>query len=138
MSDCVFCRIVRGESPAHVVHEDDHVLAIMDIGQVNPGHVLILSKPHVETMLEAEEDLAAHLFRVANRIAKAAQHALPSDGLTILQANRPAGFQTVPHLHLHILPRFEADGVDLVWPAKNPPQDVLAAYAATLRKALNR
>ncbi|WP_425407147.1 HIT family protein [Hwanghaeella sp.] len=138
MSDCVFCRIVRGESPAHVVHEDDHVLAIMDIGQVNPGHVLILSKPHVETMLDAEEDLAAHLFRIANRIAKAAQHALPSDGLTILQANRPAGFQTVPHLHLHILPRFEADGVDLVWPAKNPPQDVLASYAATLRKTLTR
>lgn len=138
MSDCVFCRIVRGESPAHVVHEDDHVLAIMDIGQVNPGHVLILSKPHVETMLDAEEDLAAHLFRIANRIAKAAQHALPSDGLTILQANRPAGFQTVPHLHLHILPRFEADGVDLVWPAKNPPQDVLAGYAATLRNALGR
>lgn len=136
MSACVFCRIVAGELPAHVVHEDAHVMAILDIGHVNPGHTLVLAKAHVETLLEADEGLSAHMFRIANRIAKGLQQAFPSEGLTILQANRPAGFQTVPHLHLHILPRFKDDGVGLVWPAKTPPQDILADYAARLRPIL--
>lgn len=136
MPDCIFCRIVAGKLPSHKVYEDDRVMAIMDIGHVNPGHTLVLTKPHVETMLEADEALAAHMFLVANRVAKALQNVLPSDGMTILQANRPAGFQTVPHLHLHVLPRFEDDGVELVWPAKNPAPETLAGYAALLKGAL--
>lgn len=136
MPDCIFCRIVAGKVPSHKVYEDDQVMAIMDIGHVNPGHTLVLAKPHVETMLEADEALAAQMFLVANRVAKAMQTVLPSDGMTILQANRPAGFQTVPHLHLHVLPRFEDDGVELVWPAKNPGPEALAGYAALLKGAL--
>lgn len=136
MPDCIFCQIVAGEIPSHKVYEDDQVIAIMDIGHVNPGHTLVIAKPHVETMLEADEALAAQMFLVANRVAKGLQRVLPSDGMTILQANRPAGFQTVPHLHLHVLPRFEDDGVDLAWPAKNPAQDDLAGYAALLKGAL--
>ena len=137
MADCIFCKIVSKEVPAHVVHEDDHVMAIMDIGHVNPGHTLVLSKRHVETLLDADEDLAAHAFRIANRVAKGLEKALPSEGLTVLQANRPAGFQTVPHFHLHVLPRNAGDGVELVWPANNPSQEQLADYAATLRGVLS-
>jgi len=136
MPDCIFCRIVAGEVPSHKVYEDDRVMAIMDIGHVNPGHTLVLAKPHVETMLEADEALAVQMFLAANRVAKALQKVLPSDGMTILQANRPAGFQTVPHLHLHVLPRFKDDGVELVWPTKNPAPDVLADYATLLKDAL--
>lgn len=136
MSNCVFCRIIAGDLPSHIVHQDDRVMAILDIGHVNPGHTLVLAKAHVETLLEADEELAAQMFRIANRIAKRLQKVLPSDGMTILQANRPAGFQTVPHLHLHVLPRFENDGVGLVWPAKNPPQEALADYAARIRNGL--
>ncbi|NNK15899.1 MAG: HIT family protein [Sulfitobacter sp.] len=133
---CVFCRIVAAELPAHIVYEDDQVMAIMDAGHVNPGHTLVLAKTHVETLEDAGEDLAAHAFRIANRIAKAMQQAHPAEGSTVLQANRPAGFQTVPHFHLHVLPRHTDDGVDLEWPVKNPPQDVLAANAQALRKVL--
>ena len=136
MSNCIFCKIVNGDIPAHVVHEDEHTLAIMDIGQVNPGHTLVLSKVHAATMMDADEELAAQLFRTANKIAKAVERALPAQGITILQANRPAGLQTVPHLHLHVLPRNEGDGVELAWPAKNPEQDVLAGYAEKIRAAL--
>ena len=134
--DCVFCQIVSGEIPAHGVYDDEHVLAIMDIGHVNPGHTLVLSKTHVETMEDADEDLAAHMFRIANRIAKALKVAHPAEGSTILQANGPAGFQTVPHFHLHVLPRHPDDGVDLSWPTKNPPQEEIAANAKVLRRAL--
>ncbi|MHA7775305.1 HIT family protein [Roseibium sp. M-1] len=137
MADCVFCRIVSGQIPAHVVHEDDLVLVIMDIGHVNPGHTLVLSKIHVETLMDADEDLAAHMFRIANRLAKAVEKAFQCDGVTVLQANRPAGFQTVPHLHLHVLPRLANDGVGLVWPAKNPSQELLARYAASLKGLLD-
>ena len=137
MIDCIFCKIVRKEVPAHIVHEDDLVMAIMDIGHVNPGHTLVLSKAHVETLADADEELAAHAFRVACRIAKALNAVLPSEGMTILQANRPAGFQTVPHFHLHVLPRNAEDGVELVWPAKNPSAEQLAQYAAKLREALS-
>lgn len=136
VSDCVFCRIVAGDIPAHIVHQDDQVVAIMDIGHVNPGHTLVLSRRHVATIEDASEDLAAHAFRIANRVARALNRALPSEGMTILQANRPAGFQTVAHFHLHVLPRNEGDGVDLTWPAKSPSQDQLADYAARLRVAL--
>ena len=137
MVDCIFCKIVAKEIPAHIVHEDEHVMAIMDVGHVNPGHTLVLSKGHVETLMDADEELAAHSFRVANRIAKGLDTVLPSEGMTVLQANRPAGFQTVPHFHLHVLPRNSEDGVELAWPAKNPSQEQLAKYAAALRETLS-
>ncbi|MGX1501134.1 HIT domain-containing protein (plasmid) [Roseibium aggregatum] len=136
MKDCVFCKIVKGQISAQIVYEDKLALAIMDIGQVNPGHTLVISKQHVETMMDTNEDLAGHLFRVANRVAKAIEMAFSPDGMTILQANKPAGFQTVSHLHLHVLPRHKDDGVDLVWPVKNPALNLLAEYAAKLRKNL--
>lgn len=112
------------------------MLAIVDVGHVNPGHKLVLSKRHVETIEDADEDLAAHLFRIANRVAKGLRRAFTAEASTVLQAIRPAGFQTVSHFHLHVLPRHPEDGVDLTWPARNPPQEGRAANAEVLRKAL--
>lgn len=132
MSDCIFCKIVAREVPAHIAYETDTALAIMDVGHVNPGHTLVIVKPHVETMMELDEDLAADAFRVANRMAKALEARFGPEGMTILQANRPAGWQTVNHFHLHVLPRAADDGVTLTWPAKNPPREELAARAAEI------
>ncbi len=136
MEDCIFCRIVAGEIPAHRVYEDDTVLAIADIGHVNPGHTLVIAKTHAATLMDLDADTAAAAFRAANRIAKAIDRAFVPDGLTVLQANRSAGFQTVPHFHIHLLPRREGDGVGLTWPAKNPPEDALAANVAKICAAL--
>ena len=136
MTDCVFCKIAAGEIPSHKIYEDDEVLAIMDVGHVNQGHTLIISKSHAETMMDLDESIAAHAFRVANRVAKAVCSQFDPDGLTILQANKPAGFQTVPHFHLHVLPRQNDDGVGLTWPAKNPEASTLAETAQTLRQAI--
>lgn len=136
MAECVFCKIVAGEIPAHTVLDDDDFLAIMDVGHVNPGHTLVIAKQHVDTMMEIDEALAGKAFRVANRVAKGLERAFAPEGLTILQANRPAGWQTVAHFHLHVLPRAAGDGVELAWPAKNPPKEELARTAERVRAAL--
>ena len=133
MADCVFCRIVAGEIPTHRVHEDDLTLAFMDIGQVNPGHVLVAVKSHAETILDITPEEAEAAFRTVHQVARAVDAAFKPEGLTVLQANREAGFQTVSHFHLHVLPRNADDGVTLTWPAKNPPAETLSDYAARIR-----
>ena len=133
MAECVFCKIVAGEIPAHTVYQDDFTIAFMDLGQVNPGHVIVAVKPHRETIFDLEPDEAALAFRTANRVATALRSELDPEGLTILQANRPAGFQTVPHFHMHVLPRHTNDGVTLTWPTKNPPAEELAELAGRIK-----
>lgn len=128
----VFTKIIEGELPCVKVYEDEFVFAFMDTGQVNPGHVLVATKKPYETLLDADEESAAAMMRAARRISQAVQQAFAPDGITILQANKPAGWQTVPHLHLHVLPRYENDGVDLIWPRKEPGLDKLREYAARI------
>lgn len=128
----VFSRIINGELPSAKVYEDDLVYAFMDAGQVNPGHVLIATKQPYETLMDADEDSAAAMMRAAARIAKAVQKAFQPEGITILQANKAAGWQTVPHLHLHVLPRYTNDGVELTWPRKEPGMEKLREYAAKI------
>lgn len=133
MADCVFCKIAAGEIPSHRVYEDDLTIAFMDIGQVNPGHVIVAVKPHAETIFDLTPDQAAAAFRTTHSVARAVRAAFDPEGLTVLQANGRAGFQTLPHFHLHVLPRHTDDGVTLTWPAKNPPADQLAEYATRIK-----
>jgi histidine triad (HIT) family protein len=136
MTDCIFCKIVRGEAPATMVLEDEHTIAFMDIGHVNPGHTIVALKAHVETIYGLDDEQAGAIFRAATRIAKAAKRALAPAGMTLLQANEVAGWQTVPHFHLHVLPRHANDGAALTWPAKRPPREDLERYAGQIRAAL--
>ena len=133
MNQTVFSRIINGELPCAKVYEDGHVFAFMDAGQVNPGHVLVVSKKPFETLLDMDEDTAAALMRAAWKIARAVQTGFAPEGITVLQANRPAGWQTVPHAHLHVLPRYAGDGVDLTWPRKEPGLERLRELAARIR-----
>ena len=87
--------------------------------------------------MDLDEDIAAAAFRVVNKIAKTLEAVYKPDGMTVLQANRPAGFQTVSHFHLHVLPRYEGDGVALEWPAQGPSQEQLTDYAARIRAAMD-
>lgn len=136
MSECVFCGIVAGRIPASIVHEDELTLAFMDIGEVNPGHLLVAVKPHVESIFGLDEALAAAAFRTTARVARALQKAYSPDGVTLYQANGAAAGQTVYHFHLHLVPRYARDGMRLTWPAKNPAREQLEANAARLRAAL--
>ncbi len=136
MSDCVFCGIVAGRIPSTKVHEDELTLAFMDIGEVNPGHVLVAVKPHVENIYGLDETLAAAVLQTAARVARAVKKTYSPEGLTLYQANGSAAGQTVYHFHLHIVPRYEKDGMNLTWPVNNPPREQLEANAAKLRAVL--
>src|SRR4051812_6997435 len=119
-NNCVFCKIVARQIPATVIHEDEHILAFMDLGQVNPGHVLIAAKAHVENIYGLDDVQASALMRGAARIARAIRDALSPGGLSVYQANGKAAGQTVFHFHIHLVPRHEDDGMALTWPVKNP------------------
>ncbi len=133
MEPTVFTRIIRGEIPAAKVYEDEQTIAFMDAGQVNPGHVIVATKKQVVTVLDLDDDLAGALFRTAAKVARAVDRAFQPEGITILQANKEAGWQTVPHVHLHVLPRHKDDGVELVWPRKNPPLEELNKLAERIK-----
>ena len=136
MSDCVFCKIVAGQIPSTKVHEDEHTLAFMDLGQVNPGHVLVAVKKHAANLFELDDVQAAAVARSCTRVAKAIRDAFAPAGLSVYQANGKAAGQTVFHYHVHLLPRHEADGMELTWPVKNPPREKLEAYAGEIKKRL--
>ena len=136
MSDCVFCKIVAGQIPATRVYEDEHALAFMDIGQVNPGHVLVAAKKHAPYLYELDEAQAAAVARACVKVSKAIQDAFKPEGLSVYQANGKAAGQTVFHYHVHLLPRHAGDGMDLTWPVKNPARDKLEEYAGKIRQQL--
>jgi len=136
MSSCVFCRIVAGEIPAAIVYHDALSIAFMDAGQVNPGHVLVAAKAHAENLYELDDAQAGALLRCAAHVARGIRAAFQPAGLSVYQANGKAAWQTVFHYHMHLLPRHEGDGVTLGWPAKNPPRETLADYAAAIRRGL--
>jgi len=135
---CIFCRLIQGEIASAPVHEDAHTVAFMDLGQVNPGHVLVALKRHAATLLDITPQEAAAVMVTAREVAQAVQAAFDPPGLTLLQANGQAGNQTVMHFHLHVVPRHVDDGIALSWPRKDPPFAQLQAYAERLREALAR
>ena len=136
MTDCVFCKIIAGQIPSTKVHEDEHALAFMDIGQVNPGHVLVAVKKHAANLFELDAEQAAASARTCHRVAQAIRDAFAPEGLSVYQANGKAAGQTVYHYHVHLLPRHAGDGMELTWPVKNPPRETLAGYAERIKARL--
>jgi len=136
LSDCVFCKIVAGTIPSTRVYEDEATLVFMDIGQVNPGHVLVALKAHAENLYAIDDAQAAALARTCRRVAQALRDAFSPEGLSVYQANGRAAGQTVFHYHVHLLPRHAGDGMELTWPVKNPPREALEAYAGRIRERL--
>lgn len=133
---CIFCRLIAGEIPAARVHEDALTVAFMDVGQVNPGHVLVAARRHAATLFDLTPEEVAAVAQTAQRVAQAVRAAFDPPGLMLLQANGREGDQTVFHCHMHVLPRHAGDGVALAWPRKNPPAELLVDYAGRLRAQL--
>jgi histidine triad (HIT) family protein len=136
MNDCVFCKIVAGQIPSTRVFEDEHTLAFMDLGQVNPGHVLVAVKKHAANLFELDDIQAAAIARANTRVARAIRDAFNPEGLSVYQANGKAAGQTVFHYHVHLLPRHAADGMELTWPVKNPPRATLEVHADKIRSKI--
>lgn len=135
-ADCVFCKIRDGQIPSAKVYEDERTFAIMDINPLNPGHCLVVTKTHAATLFEAEPADLAAAITTAKRVATAIRAALKPDGLNMLQANGAAAFQSVPHFHLHLIPRFVGDGKGFDWPLVAGDRDEIGANAEKIRAAL--
>jgi histidine triad (HIT) family protein len=136
MSDCIFCKIVAGQIPCTKVYEDDQVLAFMDINPISPGHTLVIPKKHYETISEMLADEAAALFRPVPALAAAVKAGVGAVGLNVLQNNGRVAGQAVDHLHVHLIPRWEADGLGYRWPAQKADFDVLKQQAEAIRDKL--
>jgi histidine triad (HIT) family protein len=121
--DCLFCKIVAGEVPSTRVHEDDRVIAIMDIFPATRGHVLVIPRAHATDVHEASEDDLAAAASVAKRLAGLAMRGLAADGVTIMQSNGAAAWQTVFHYHVHVIPRYRDDPLVLPWRPGEAPAD---------------
>ena len=117
---CVFCRIVTGDLPSHVVHADDATVAFLDATPAARGHTLVVPRAHRADVWEAGPDVLADVMRTAHLVAGLLRDRLAPDGLTLRQNNGAASGQRVAHLHLHLVPRWHGDGtVGWPWP---PPQ----------------
>jgi len=134
--DCVFCRIRDGQIPSMKIFEDGRTLTIMDINPVNSGHCLVVTKAHAPSLFEAEvEDLQAAIA-AAKKVALAIQQVLKPDGLNLLQANGPAAFQSVPHFHMHLIPRWNGDGKGFDWTPTPGNRDQIMKVGERLRGLL--
>jgi histidine triad (HIT) family protein len=136
VADCLFCRIASGDAPAHVVLDEPDVLAFLDIRPVFPGHTLVVPRRHRGTLLDLPADELPVLFGAARRVAGAVVEALGAQGSWVSVNNVVS--QSVPHLHVHVVPRTKGDGLrGFFWPRQRyAADDEAAAVAARLRDAL--
>ncbi len=130
--ECLFCRVVRGDLPSYVVHEDGATVAFLDTRPAARGHTLVVPRVHAEALWDTEPEDAAAVMRAARAVAALLRERLRPDGITLRQNNGAASGQQVPHVHLHLVPRWVGDGtVGWPWP---PPEDLdLAAVLEELR-----
>ena len=122
LDGCIFCKIVRGEAPAHKVYEDERVLVFMDLFPVTDGHTLIVTKEHFENLFEASEESLQAVAAASRRIARAIQAALEPEGLMVFQLNGRAAGQAVFHYHMHLMPRNEGEPLALHTRVQGDPE----------------
>lgn len=121
-NDCLFCKIIAGEIPAHKVYEDDDFFAFLDIHPVNPGHTLIVPKAHHRNIFDLPTDILEKMGPVVQKIALAIQKTTQADGTNIISNNEPSAGQVIFHSHTHIIPRHTGDGFTH-WQGKTIPTE---------------
>lgn len=131
--DCLFCGIVAGSIPSETIDSDDRTVAFMDINPATPGHALVVPRAHSADLLEiGPEDLSATIM-AAQRVSRRMKEVLEADGINLINACGAAASQTVFHFHIHVVPRYEDDPIELPWVPTPGDPDEIAATAAKLR-----
>lgn len=133
---CVFCAIRDKRIPAMTLAEDERAFAILDINPINDGHALVIPRIHAETIFEIAEEDAVATMRLARRVAAAVHKGLRPEGLNLLQNNGTAAFQSVPHFHVHLIPRWDDDGKGFTWDLVPGNPDRMRDVAVRIRAAL--
>jgi histidine triad (HIT) family protein len=133
-SDCLFCGIVDGSIPSQGVDSDERTVSFMDINPATRGHALVVPRKHSVDLMDIDpEDLEATTV-AAQRLAKRMEEVLEPDGFNVLNACRPAAWQTVFHFHIHVIPRYEDDPLKLPWIPRGGDEDEIGAIAEKLRR----
>src|SRR3954451_20400805 len=131
--DCLFCKIAAGEVPAEIVQEDEHTLGFMDINPWTRGHALVIPRNHSKDLLEVPDEDLARASAAAKRLAARIHERLAADGVNLLNACGAAAWQTVFHFHIHVIPRYQDDPLQLPTRPEEADKDELAAVAGDLR-----
>ncbi|HEU0024635.1 MAG TPA: HIT family protein [Thermoleophilaceae bacterium] len=131
--DCIFCRIVAGELPAERVQEDEHTIAFMDLNPWTRGHALVIPREHSRNLYEVPEEDLRNTSSAAKLLALRMRDRLDCDGVNLLNACEPAAWQTVFHFHIHVIPRYRDDPLQLPVRPREASREELGAVAAELR-----
>jgi histidine triad (HIT) family protein len=131
--DCIFCKIVAGELPAQKVDEDEHTVSFMDIHPWTRGHALVIPREHVENLYEIGEDDMRRTMLGAQRLARRMKERLGCDGINLLNSCEPAAWQTVFHFHIHVIPRYDDDPLELPTRPQQAEAEDLEKVADELR-----
>lgn len=115
VENCIFCKIANGEIPSATLYEDEDFRVILDLGPASKGHALILPKHHAANLFEMPDELAAKVLPLAKTIGARLQEGLGADGINVVQNNGEAAGQTVFHFHMHLIPRYQNDTVNVTW-----------------------
>lgn len=124
--DCIFCSIVEEAAPSWRVYEDEVAVAFLDIGQASPGHTLVVLRRHTPDIWSVTEDEAAAVMRTVHRVAAQLRDTLSPLGMNVIQSNGTAAWQDVFHYHVHLVPRYDNDGLIPPWRPTWPPHEELA------------
>jgi len=117
MTDCIFCKIIKGEIPCDKIFEDKNTIAFLDINPVNKGHTLVVPKKHFETIFDTPDDVLSNLMKAVKKVSNEVLDGVEADGINLGVNNLRAAGQLVPHVHFHVIPRFNGDGLRH-WPGK--------------------
>jgi histidine triad (HIT) family protein len=134
-ADCLFCGIVAGEVPAQVVDSDEHTIAFMDINPATRGHALVVPRKHSGDLMEISDEDLERTTVAARRLAKRMRATLEPDGFNVLNSCGPAAWQSVFHFHLHVVPRYDDDPLELPWVPRGGDPEEIAALADRIREA---
>ena len=134
--DCIFCKIAKGEIHSATVYEDSHFTVILDVNPATKGHCLIIPKEHFDNIYDLDGETAGKLFALATCIARAMRDALKCDGLNLVQNNGEIAGQTVNHFHLHLIPRYEGDGLNLNWAQQEISAEQLEEIRQSIKKSI--
>ncbi|MBR3880531.1 MAG: HIT family protein [Mailhella sp.] len=135
-ANCIFCRIATGDIPCAKIYEDDNVLAFLDLAPVHPGHTLVIPKDHYKDMLEVPAELGTAVFAALQKVAGAVMKATSAQGFNVMQNNGLAAGQTMFHIHWHIIPRFDDDGLEMWAQGKYPDAAAMQEMAASVASYL--
>ncbi len=136
--DCVFCKIVAGDIPCHIVFQSREMLAFLDIGPLADGHVLLVPEEHYETIIDLSAEMAAELAKTMRWLGKALLTVTGATGFNVLQNNGAVAGQVVNHVHFHLIPRFEGDGLGYRWNAGSYEPGRAETLASAYQEALRR